>query len=139
MATDGREGEAERIVWDTLVEVLDLTKAFERVNLPVVALATHVNVSRKILRVLCGYFEHKRNVQFEGCEAELLPTITAILLGSKWICLLLCIVLQDALSEVTKNLSASEIEVFVDNTTAFMNRRNKELVEMTEKVLKKLK
>ena len=93
------------------MEVLDLTKAFERVNLPVVwALATHVNVSRKILRVLCGYFEHKRNVQFIGCEAELLPTITAILLGSKWICLLLCIVLQDALSEVTKNLSTSEIE-----------------------------
>ena len=84
MATDGREGEAERIVWDTLVEmVLDLTKAFERVNLPVVwALATHVNVSRKILRVLCGYFEHKRNVQFEGCEAELLPTITA---SSPWV------------------------------------------------------
>ena len=34
--------------------------------------------------------------------AELLQTITAILPGSKWSCLLLRIVLQDALSEVVK-------------------------------------
>ena len=31
---------------------------------------------RKNLRVLCGYFEYKRRVQFEGCVAEPLPTIT---------------------------------------------------------------
>ena len=115
--------------------VLDLAKAFERVNLPVVwALATHVNVSRKILRVLCGYFEHQRRVQFEGCVAEPLQTITAILLGSKWSCLLLRIVLQDALSEVTKIYPPLKLLVFVDDITAFMNGINKELVEMAEKV-----
>ena len=38
---------------------------------------------RKILRLLCGYFEHERPVQFEGCVAEPLQTITAILPGSK--------------------------------------------------------
>ena len=38
----------------------------------------------RFLRVLCGFFEHQRRVQFEGCEAEPLTTITAILPGSKW-------------------------------------------------------
>ena len=32
----------------------------------------------------CGYFEHQRRVQFEGCAAEPMQTITAILPGSKW-------------------------------------------------------
>ena len=50
-----------------LALVLDLAKAFERVSLPVVwAWATHFSFPRKILRVLCGYFEHQRRVQFEG-------------------------------------------------------------------------
>ena len=43
-----------------------------------------------------------RRVQFEGCVAEPLQTITAILLGSKWSCLLSRIVPQGALSEVTQ-------------------------------------
>ena len=92
-ATDGRNGGAQQRVWEiflemerfngkakeedqgTLALVLDLAKAFERV----------------------------RRVLFEGCVAEPLQTITAILPGSKWSCLLLRTVLQDALSEVTKN------------------------------------
>ena len=86
-------------------------KAFERVSLPVVlAWATHFCFPKKILRVLCGYFEHQRRVQFEGCAAGPLQTITAILPGSKWSCSLLRIVLQDALSEVTKNVPSVEIE-----------------------------
>ena len=41
--------------------VLDLAKAFERASLLVVwAWATHFSFPRKILRVLCGYFEHQR-------------------------------------------------------------------------------
>ena len=47
--------------------VLDLAKAFERAGPPVVlAWATHFCFPRKILQVLCGYFEHQRRVQFEG-------------------------------------------------------------------------
>ena len=65
--------------------VLDLAKAFERVSLLVVwPGATHFCFTRKILRVLCGYFEHQRRVQFEGCAAEPLTTITAILPGSSY-------------------------------------------------------
>ena len=101
--------------------------------------ATHFEFSRKILRVLRGYFEHQRRVQFEGCVAEPFQTITAILLGSKWSCLLLRIVLQDALSEVTKIYPSLILRVFVDDITAFMNGRNKELVEMAQKHLKKLR
>ena len=51
--------------------VVDLATAFERVSLPVIfAWATHFGVSRKILRVLCGYIEHQRRVQFEGCATD---------------------------------------------------------------------
>ena len=115
-ATDGRNGGAQQTIWEILMEmdrfdgkpkaeeqgavalVLDWAKAFERVSLLVVwAWATHFCFPRKILRVLCGYFEHQRRVQFEGCVAEPLNTITAILPGSTWSCLLLRIVLQDAL------------------------------------------
>ena len=101
----GRNGRAERTVWETLLEmdksdragetnhgaitlVLDLAEASERVSRPVVyAWATHFNFSSKILRVLCGYFEHQRWVQFEGRVAEPLQTVAAILLGSDRSCL----------------------------------------------------
>ena len=63
-ATDGRNGGAQRTVWEIL---LDLAKAFERVSLLVVwAWAKHFGFPREILRVFCGYFEHQRRVQFEG-------------------------------------------------------------------------
>ena len=51
--------------------VLDLAESFERVSLPVVwAWAMHFSFPRKILWVLCGYFEHQRRAQVEGCVAE---------------------------------------------------------------------
>ena len=145
-ATDGRNGGAQQMVWAILFEmewfeipgrrknqgaaalVLDLANAFERVSFPVVlAWATHFNFPRKIWRVLCGYLEHPRRVQFEGCVAEPLQTITAIQPGSKCSCFLLRRALQDALLRLT-----------VDDITALLMGRNQELVEMTEKVLRKL-
>ena len=92
-----------------------------------------------MLRVLCGSFEHQRRVQFEGRAAELLQSFTTILPGSKWSCWLLRVVLQELLSEVTQIYPLLELKVFVDDITAFLNGRNKELVEMAEKVFKKLK
>ena len=74
--------------------VLDLAQAFELVSLHVVCVwTTHFSFPRKILRVLCGYFEHQRRVQFEGCAAESLRTITAILQGQSGVacsCVLRC-------------------------------------------------
>ena len=153
---DGRNGGAERAVWETLLEMerftyhagegdqgatallLDFAKAFERVSL--CGLGQGISTfTQKKTRVLCWYFEHQRRVQFEGCVAEALQTITAILLGSKWSYLLLRIVLQDALSEVTKIFPPLKLRVFVDDITAFLKRRNKELVEMAKKVLKNSK
>ena len=46
---------------------------------------------------------------------------------------MLCIVLQDALSLVTKFYPHLKLWMFVDDITVFMNGRNKELVEMAEK------
>ena len=56
------------------------------------------------------------------------PSITTILLGSQWSCLLLRIVLQDALSEVTQIYPPLRLRAFVDDITALTNGRNKELV-----------
>ena len=135
-ATDGRSGGAQETVWEILMKmerfdgkakeedqravalVLDLAKAFGRVSRPVVwEWAAHVSFPRKILRVLCGYFEHQERVQFVGCVAEPLQTITDILPGSKWSCLLLRIVLQDALNEVTKFYPPLKLRVFLRATT----------------------
>ena len=115
--------------------VQDLAKAFERVSLLLAwAWATPFSFPRKILRVLCGYFEHQRRVQFEGCAAEPLRTITAILPGSKWSCLLLRIVLQDALSEVTEIYSSLKLRVFlVDDITALVKGGNKEVAKIAQK------
>ena len=85
----------------------------------------------------CGCFGHQRRVQFEGCAAEPLTTITAILPGSKWSCLLLHIVLQDALSEVTKIYPSLKLRVFVDDITALVKGKNNEVAEMAKKVMKK--
>ena len=80
-------------------------EAFERVILPPCGLGLG-DALQFPKEESCGCFvgfEHQRRVQFEGCVAKPLRTITAILPGSKWSCSLLRIVLQDALSEVTKN------------------------------------
>ena len=73
-----------------------------------------------------AHFEHQRRVQFEGCVVELLEAIMAILPGSKWSCLLLRIVLQDALSEVTK----------FTRRYSTIERTNKEVSEMARKVMR---
>ena len=61
------------------------------------------------------------------------PDHHGILPGSKWCCLLLRIVLQDAMSEVTKVYPPPQLRVSVDDLTAFVNGRNKELMEMAKK------
>ena len=93
---------------------------------------------RKIFRVLSGYFEHQRRVQFEGCVGEPLKTITAILPWSKWSCLLLRILLQGALSGVTRIYPSLQLRVFVDDITAFVKGVNREVAEAAKKVMKKL-
>ena len=99
--------------------VLNLADAFERVSPSnSVGLGNTLQLSRKILRVLCLYFEHQRRVQFEGRVLEPLQTITAILRGSKWSCLPLLVVLQDALTEASKKNPPLKLSVFVDDSTA---------------------
>ena len=94
------------------------------------------------MRVLCGYFQHQNRVQFEGCVAEPLQNITAILPGSKWSCLLLRTVVQDALSKVVKVVKVFpplKLKVFVEDITAFMEGRYNELASIAEKVLISIK
>ena len=88
------------------------------------AKATNFSFAREILRVFCGHFEQQRRVQLEGCVAEPLRTITAILPGSNWSCLLR-IVLQDALSELTKFYPPLKLRVFVDDTSALLMERTR--------------
>ena len=71
--------------------------------------------------------------------AEPPQTITAILPGSKWCCLLLRIVLQDALIEVTKIYPPLKLRVFVDDITALLMGKNNVVAEMAKKVMKKMR
>ena len=104
--------------------VLDLAKGFERVSLLVVwAWGTRFSFPRKILRVLCGYFEYHGH--FARIQAELLAIPH--------------FVLQDALSEAMKIYPPLKLRVFVDDITALAKGRNKEVVEMAKKVMQKLK
>ena len=59
--------------------------------------------------------------------------------GSTWSCLLLRIVLQDALSEVMKVCPPLKLRVFVDDIGAFMKGRNKVLPGIAEEVLRSMK
>ena len=58
---------------------------------------------------------------------------------SKWGCSLLRILLQDALSEVVKIYPLLKLKVFVDDITTLFKGRDKELTELADKVLEKLK
>ena len=78
-------------------------------------------------------------MQFEGCGAEPFRTITATQPGCKRSCLLLRFVLQDASSEVPKIYPPLMLWVFVDDITARLMEKNKEVAEMAKKVMKKLK
>ena len=84
----------------TVTLVVDLASAFEKVQLKVVwRCATYYGILQSILPVVCGYFEHQRWVLFEGCVADPLQTITAIIPGPKWTVLLLHTLMRNALSE----------------------------------------
>ena len=154
-ATDGRNGGAQRTVWAILMEMErfkyragdeDLgvaPGAGPREGLRVGQSSCGLGVGdafqlRKedLEGVLWDFFEHQRRVQFEGCVAKPLRTITAILPGSKWSCLLR-IVLQDALSEVTNIYPPLKLRVFVDDISALLMGKNKVVAEMAEKVMKR--
>ena len=114
-ATDGRNGGAQRTVWVILLEmerykyrageenlgavaVTDLAKAFERVSLVVWAWATHFQFPKEDLASAVQVFRASE----ASAVRRMRGGATAILPGSKWSCLLLRIVLQDALCGVTK-------------------------------------
>ena len=75
-----------------------------------------------------------RGVEFEGCVAEALQTTS--LTGSKWSCSLLRIVMQDATGEGMKVYPPLTLKVQLDDVTALVEGRNKELPGIAEKVLK---
>ena len=95
--------------------VLDLAKACERVSLPAgLGLGNALQFSWKDLASAMRVLRAPEAGSVRRiCGAEPLLAITAILPRSKWRCLFQRIVLQDALSEVTQKLSASEHEGLV--------------------------
>ena len=116
-AAGGRDGELKCTVWENLMEMwrFKKKKIWERWpwswtwRMPSSGLVflrcgpgrrTSASQGRSC-GFFVGIFEHPRRVQFERCVAEPLQTISAIVPGSNWSCLLLRATLQDALSEVT--------------------------------------
>ena len=70
------------------------------------------------------------------CRSRSRPSRPSFLFGLIWTCLLLRTVLQDALSEVMKVYPLLRLKVSVDDATAFMDGRSKELAGIAERVLK---
>ena len=64
-----------------------------------------------------------------------LQTITAILPGSKWSCLLLRLVLQDALGEVLKVYPLLKLKVSFDDTTLHVWRVNLEVLHAVPRMM----
>ena len=56
---------------------------------------------------------------------------------SKWGCLLLRIVLQDALNEVSKIFPPLKLSVFVDDITALLIEKRKKVAGMANKVMER--
>ena len=82
--------------------VLDVAKAFERVSLSVDWPRRRIS---SVQGRFCGCYAGTSSTSGEFSWKDVwkpLQTITAILPGYKWSCLLLRIVLQDVVSEVTK-------------------------------------
>ena len=67
---------------------------------------------QRILRVRCGSFQHQRRVIFERCVADPLQTITAILPGSNWTCLLLSYFASGRAGQSAQGVPTFEAEVF---------------------------
>ena len=88
-AIEGRNGGAQRTVWEILMEMERFTC---RALYCGGGLGDALQLPKKILRVLYWHFEQQRKVHFDGCVAEPLQIITAILPRSKWSCILLRIV-----------------------------------------------
>ena len=130
---DGGNGGAQETVWEMLLEMDGFKYRAGEEDQGALALV------RGSVFLWCGpgrrpsasrgYSEHQRRVQFEGCAAEPLRTITAILPGSNWSCLLPRTVLQDALSEVTKIYPPLKLRVFVDDVTALLMGENREVLK----------
>ena len=86
--------------------------------------ASAVGVLRPPVRRMCGRAAHDHH----SCPARV-----------QWSCLLVRIVLQDALNEVTKICPPLKLRVFVYDITALLMVKNKVVAELAKKVMKKLK
>ena len=122
--------------------VLDLAKAFERASLRVVrAWATHFGFPRKVLRVLCAatlstrgecnsldVWRSRSGPSRLSCQGQS---------GVACFCVLCCKTHSVRLQKINPSL---KLRVFVDDITALLMVKNKEVAEMAKKkVMKKLK
>ena len=90
--------------------VLDLAKAFERVSFPFLwTLGDAHQLPKEDIAGAVRLFRAPAASAVRRMRGGAAQSITAILPGSKWSCLLSRIVLQDALSEVTKKSPVADI------------------------------
>ena len=160
-ATDGRNGGFQRTVWEILLEMdrfnyqareersgsstlgVEPSEGIRAGQSPCgVGLGAALQLSKKDLAGALWVLRAPETSAVRRMSVQPLRTITAILPGSTWSCLFLRIVLQDALSEVTKITSllpplhpslppfSAEDEGFVvDDITALFMVKNKVVAE----------
>ena len=141
-ATDGRNGGAQRTVWEVLMEMERPKWKGKSTRSRSCGLGPRPSEGTRAGQPSCGlglgdaFQLSKEDV---AGAADPLTTITAILPGSEWSCSHLRIVLQDALSEVTKIYLSLKLRVFIDDITALVRGNIKQVSEMVKKVMMKLK
>ena len=124
------EKEQEKKVKERVSLVMDLAKAFERVSFLVVwAWATHFSFPEDFAGALRFFRAPEEGAVRRMC-GRTVANHRGILPGSEWSCLILRILLQDALSEVLKIYPPLKLRVFVDDNTAPVKGRNKEVAEI---------
>ena len=115
--------------------VVDLAKAFERVQLSVVwHWAKQFWLSAKNIQSTLRNCAHARKVIFENEASEPSVTVTVILPGSIWSVLLLRIVKQEAMSNIIRENPEQRVSVGVD-----LVQKMKNLYELLKKDMESVK
>ena len=120
-------------------EIFDWTEtAMRRAHVPQGRLRCRDDYSKQKITFPRSRSQNLKLIVIVGCRSHSKPSQPSSL-GQTQSCLLPRIVLQDAVSEAMKVCPPLRLRVFVDDITAFIEGRNKELAGRAEKVQKSIR
>ena len=114
----------------TVSVVMDLVKAFERVQLAEVwRRALHLGFPRRLLHVVLTYFGFARRLVVNGCASEPVSTVAAIVAGSRFSVCFLRLVLTEPMTKLKLIRPEMQLKVYVDDILVQLQGRRRDLIE----------